>query len=101
MFNSQKLEAITPNTLIIGVDIAKKLQWTRFTDYRGLELGKALKFQNDKNGFEKILASVQTICKLKKLDKVIVGMEPTGHYWKPLFLPSLNVFLLLMLHDHL
>jgi transposase len=84
MFNSQKLEAITPNTLIIGVDIAKKLQWTRFTDYRGLELGKALKFQNDKNGFEKILASVQTICKLKKLDKVIVGMEPTGHYWKPL-----------------
>lgn len=84
MFNSQKLEAITPNTLIIGVDIAKKLQWTRFTDYHGLELGKALKFQNDKNGFEKILASVQTICKLKKLDKVIVGMEPTGHYWKPL-----------------
>lgn len=84
MFNSQKLEAITPNTLIIGVDIAKKLQWTRFTDYRGLELGKALKFQNDKNGFKKILASVQTICKLKKLDKVIVGMEPTGHYWKPL-----------------
>lgn len=84
MSHSQKLEIITPNTLIIGVDIAKKLQWARFTDYRGLELGKALKFQNDKPGFERILSSIQTVCKLKKLDNVIVGMEPTGHYWKPL-----------------
>lgn len=84
MFNSQKLEAITTSTLIVGVDIAKKLQWARFTDYRGLELGKAFKFKNDKNGFETILASIRTICKLKKLDKVIVGMEPTGHYFKPL-----------------
>lgn len=84
MFNPQKLEAITTSTLIIGVDIAKKVQWARFTDYRGLELGKALKFWNDKNGFETILASIRTICKFKKLDKVIVGMEPTGHYWKPL-----------------
>ena len=84
MFNSQKLEAITTSTLIVGVDIAKELQWATFTDYRGLELGKALKFRNGKNGFETILASIQTICKLKKLDKVIVGMEPTGHYFKPL-----------------
>lgn len=84
MYHSQKLEIITPGTLIIGVDIAKKLQWARFTDYRGFELGKALKFQNDKPGFGGILSSIQTICKLKKLDNVIVGMEPTGHYWKPL-----------------
>lgn len=83
MLHTHKLEQITPSTLIIGVDIAKKLQWARFTDYRGLELGKALKFRNDKNGFEIILSSIQTICKLKKLDNVIVGMEPTGHYWKP------------------
>jgi len=84
MSHSQKLEVITPGTLIIGVDIAKKLQWARFTDYRGIELGKALKFQNDKLGFGGILSSIQTLCKLKKLDNVIVGMEPTGHYWKPL-----------------
>jgi len=70
--------------LIIGIDIAKKLQWARFTDYRGLELSKALKFSNDKKGFESILARIEAICKFKKLDKVIVGMEPTGHYWKPL-----------------
>jgi len=81
--NTCKLEAITPNTLIVGVDIAKSLQWARFTDYRGLELGKAIKFKNNKEGFERILASIETTCKLKKLDKIVLGMEPTGHYWKP------------------
>lgn len=84
MNNSQKLEAITTSTLIVGVDIAKNVQWARFTDYRGLEIGKALKFNNDKEGFDSILASIEAICKFKKLDKIIVGMEPTGHYWKPL-----------------
>jgi transposase len=82
--NNQKLEAITPKTLIVGVDIAKETQWARFVDYRGIELGKALKFQNNKTGFETILASIESICKNKRLDDIIVGMEPTGHYWKPL-----------------
>ena len=84
MNNSKKLEAITASTLIVGVDIAKNVQWARFTDYRGLEIGKALKFNNNKEGFDSILASIKAICKFKKLDKVFVGMEPTGHYWKPL-----------------
>ncbi|MCM1565213.1 MAG: IS110 family transposase [Dehalobacter sp.] len=82
--NNLKLEAITPGTLVVGVDIAKETQWARFVDYRGIELGKALKFQNDKTGFGNILASIEANCKNKRLNNVIVGMEPTGHYWKPL-----------------
>jgi transposase len=73
--NYWKLEAIAPGTLIVGVDIAKGLQWARFIDYRSLELRKPLKFQNDKIGFKNILASIQTICKDKKLDNVIVGLN--------------------------
>lgn len=80
----QKLEAITPSTLIVGVDIAKAVQWARFVDYRGLEIGKALRFQNDQIGFGNILASIITNCNQRKLNNVIVGMEPTGHYWKTL-----------------
>ena len=83
-----KLEAITPNTLIVGVDVAKKIQWARFVDYRGIEIGKAISFQNDKNGFELIVAKIEEICNSRVLNfpinKVIVGMEPTGHYWKAL-----------------
>jgi transposase len=82
--NTQKLEAITLSTLVVGVDIAKEIQWARFVDYRGLELGKALKFQNNIHGFKNILTSIESISKNKRMDKIIVGMEPTGHYWKPL-----------------
>ncbi|MHC1760502.1 MAG: IS110 family transposase [Negativicutes bacterium] len=79
-----KLEAITTKTLIVGVDIAKAVQWARFVDYRGLEIGKALRFQNDKTGFENILASILANCNCGGMNDVIVGLEPTGHYWKTL-----------------
>ena len=65
--NNAKLEAITHKTLIVGIDIAKLTQWARFVDYRGLELGKAAKFKNDKNGFENILATIEWFCKTKML----------------------------------
>jgi len=79
-----KLAAITPKTLIIGVDIAKNIHWARFTDYRGIPLGKALKVLNNKEGFENILTRIKGVCKQNDLHKVILGLEPTGHYWKPL-----------------
>jgi transposase len=85
---SQKLEEITAGTLIVGVDIAREEQWARFTDYRGVEIGKALKFKNNQQGFESIVARIREICKLKTnkypIDNIIIGMEPTGHYWKTL-----------------
>jgi len=91
---NQRLEAITTGTLIIGVDVAKSLQWARFTDYRGVEVGKALAFKNNREGFETIVTRIEEICKAKVAPKgkfskqrfrsVIIGMEPTGHYWKTL-----------------
>lgn len=85
---SQRIEEITPTTLILGVDIAKTTQWARFTDYRGIEFGKALSFKNNRAGFESIVARIEALCNTKALrqpyDNVIVGMEPTGHYWKAL-----------------
>ncbi len=79
---NQKLEAVTVRTLIVGVDIAKHNQWARFVDCRGIEHNKALKFENNRNGFNAILTRIYEICKQEDFNKVIVGMEPTGHYWK-------------------
>jgi transposase len=75
--NTRKLEAITPGTLIVGVDIAKETQWVQFVNYRGLELRKFLKFKNHKNDFNNIKASIEEICKNRRFDNIIVGMEPT------------------------
>jgi len=79
---NQKLEAITFQSLIVGIDIAKNLQWARFTNYRGIEQSKAIKFENNKKGFESILAKICEICKKENFEKAVIGMEPTGHYWK-------------------
>ena len=78
----KKLLTITTDTLVVGVDIAKNYQWARFVDYRGLEIGYALKFKNSKAGFESILAKIQELRNKENCSKVVVGMEPTGHYWK-------------------
>ena len=78
----QKVIAITADTLVVGVDIAKNYQWARFVDFRGIEHDRALKFKNRKGGFETIIAKIQEICKKEKFTKTVVGMEPTGHYWK-------------------
>lgn len=85
---NQRLEEITAGTLIVGVDVAKSVQWARFVDYRGIEIGKAMSFKNDRQGFESIVARIREKCKLKTLKypiyNIMIGMEPTGHYWKPL-----------------
>jgi len=85
---NQRLEEITINTLIVGVDVAKSKQWARFVDYRGVEVEKAIYFSNDRNGFEFIVAKINELCNSKILKtpftEVMIGMEPTGHYWKPL-----------------
>ena len=78
----QKVIAITTDTLVVGVDIAKNYQWARFVDFRGIEHDRALKFKNSKGGFETILARIREICRKENSAKAVVGMEPAGHYWK-------------------
>ena len=81
---NQRLEEITPATLVVGVDIAKSVHWARFVDYRGREIGKPISFTCNRQGFEKIVTRIREICKGKVFNNVIIGMEPTGHYWKTL-----------------
>ena len=81
---NQKLEEITITTLIVGIDIAKTTHYARFTDYRGIEIGKAVMFKSNQEGFEAIVARIEQIRNNKVTSKpftqVIIGMEPTGHY---------------------
>lgn len=81
---NEKIKAVTLRTLVVGIDIAKEKQWARFVDCRGMECGKAMYFKNDRTGFEAILAKIWKISKENSFLDAIVGMEPTGHYWKAL-----------------
>lgn len=72
---------VTEKTLIVGVDIASEIHYARAFDYRGIELGKVMKFSNDAEGFSQFATWISGIKKENRKNKVMVGMEPTGHYW--------------------
>ncbi|OPX87979.1 MAG: hypothetical protein A4E54_01421 [Pelotomaculum sp. PtaB.Bin117] len=57
------------------------IHYARAFDYRGLEVGRLLKFSNDTEGFGQFTTWVGAIKEKNIKDKVMVGMEPTGHYW--------------------
>jgi len=84
MLNSQinKIQAITSDTLIVGVDIAKNIQWAQFINFRGIEVSKHICFENNYSGFNSIMEKIEEIKSKNNFLSVIVGMEPTGHYWK-------------------
>jgi transposase len=85
---NQRIEEITEGTLVVGIDIAKRIHWARFVDYRGMEVSKAVSFKSNREGFEAIVSKIELISKnkvhKKPINKVVIGMEPTGHYWKTL-----------------
>ncbi|NLW23331.1 MAG: IS110 family transposase, partial [Tissierellia bacterium] len=95
---NEKIKQIDIDTLIIGVDIAKHTHVARAQDYRGVELGKALAFNNSIEGFKKLVNWSKDICMKNEKSKIVVGMEPTGHYWFNIghFLSGENIKLVLV-----
>ncbi|MGO4699558.1 IS110 family transposase [Paenibacillus sp. 2TAB26] len=78
---NERINQITSSTLIVGVDIAKFKHVARAQDYHGVELGKSITFENNREGFELFISWFQKIVAEQGLQDVMVGMEPTGHYW--------------------
>ncbi|MCL6444439.1 MAG: IS110 family transposase [Alicyclobacillus sp.] len=79
-----KIQRITEGTLIVGVDIAKDTHVARCVDWRGIELSKPLTFENTSSGFANLVQWLTVAKHSSAKDQVIVGMEPTGHYWMTL-----------------
>ena len=78
---NQKISQISSHTLIIGGDIAKFKHVARAQDFRGVDLGKPLTFENNKEGFDGFTQWCQQIMLNNGCSEFIVGMEPTGQYW--------------------
>ena len=78
---NEKILQIKNETLVVGIDIAKRIHFARAFDNRGIELGKLLRFENSARGFEDFDAWLEGIKQRNGMTEVIVGFEPTGHYW--------------------
>lgn len=72
---------VTDETLIVGIDVASELHFARAFNYRGLELGKVIRIANDAEGFQGFKVWVNELKAKHGKATVMVGMEPTGHYW--------------------
>lgn len=78
---NQLIENISSFHLVVGVDIAQETHVARAVSFRGIALGSPLEFGSHAEGFRLFKRWIQDLLKSYKLNKIIVGMEPTGHYW--------------------
>lgn len=78
---NQKINQVKDSTLVVGIDIGSTTQYARAFDWRGIELGKVFKFSNSREGFDSFKNWMRWIQDKNKKSDVIVGIEPTGHYW--------------------
>ena len=77
-----KIEAVTENTLVVGIDVGSEFHYARAFDWRGIEFSrKPFKFSNTEPGFTEFKAWILHIQTEHDKDAVVPGMEPTGHYW--------------------
>jgi len=70
--------------LIVGIDIAKDDHRAFFGTAYGKTLLRRFTFKNDIEGFGNLLERVSLIEKKHELSEVVLGMEPTANYHKPL-----------------
>ncbi|MGY0695037.1 IS110 family RNA-guided transposase [Virgibacillus sp. FSP13] len=78
---NERLAQITEKTIIIGIDVAKHKHVARAIDDRGRDLAKRLVFTNGFTGFKQLLDWAHCLLDETNRNDLILGMEPTGHYW--------------------
>ncbi|WP_132313686.1 IS110 family transposase [Paenibacillus sp. BK033] len=79
---NQRIQQITTAHLVIGIDMAKETHVAQATNFRGIVVSKRhLSFSNSIEGFEKLNRWMTELLQKHRLKRLIIGMEPTGHYW--------------------
>ena len=79
---NDKISFISDEMLIVGCDIGSETHYIRAIDTRGRELSKdAFSFSNNEAGFELAKAWVMNLAVVNDKKQVVLGLEPTGHYW--------------------
>lgn len=79
---NEKINQVRERTIVIGIDIASEVHYGRAFDWRGIEISKVvLRFENSIEGFESLKNWIEMLKVKTSKTEVIVGIEPTGHYW--------------------
>ena len=78
----EKSERIKDTTLVVGVDIGSESNAAVLMNKKGEILGKYPKIYNSRKGFDYFKDILNETKNRNEMRDVIIGMEPTGHYWR-------------------
>jgi transposase len=75
-------QRIGSTTLVVGVDIGRAFNAVGFMNKEWDVLGNYPKMLNSRSGFEEFVEITEGLKVKHGLTDVIIGLEPTGHYWR-------------------
>ena len=78
---NEKINQVSENTLVIGIDIAKHKHFACAVDDRGRVLQKSFPIFQSRMGFEAFYERLLALKAIHEKQDILVGFEPTGHYW--------------------
>lgn len=79
---NDKIRQATEGTIVVGVDIGSEKNYARAFKGNGIEIiRKAFFFPNTLEGFKSFEEMVTKLTVPLAEKKIVVGVEPTGHYW--------------------
>lgn len=83
-YNKQiaKRQRIKRTTLVIGMDIGNGFNAMCLMNKEGEVLGKYPWIYNTRKGFDFFTKVIEAMKAKKGFKDVLIGMEPTGHYWR-------------------
>jgi len=70
--------------LVVGIDVGKDDHHAFMGTATGIGLYRKLIFENNLDGFSRLLKTAEAIKSQNGLSKTLYGLEPTGNYHKPL-----------------
>lgn len=102
---NKKIQQVKETTLVVGIDVGSQKHYFRAFNWRGIEITKKpIPFSNSMVGFNAFYEEVTRIMEQNDLEEILVGLEPTGHYWFNLgqFLSGKNIRFVMVnpLHVH-
>ncbi len=83
-YNKQiaKRQRIKRTTLVVGMDIGNGFNAMCLMNKEGEVLGKYPWIYNTRKGFDFFTKVIEAMKAKKGFKDVLIGMEPTGHYWR-------------------
>lgn len=75
-------QRIKSTTLVVGMDIGCEFNAMGLMDKEGKVLGRYPKIYNSRKGFSYFTKAIEDTKRKNRLTDVLIGMEPTGHYWR-------------------